>query len=237
MRVLTLPFFPPFDNVAYQPRQSWRSPFYLTAVRHASLFLVHTIAHFLLTVRVCVQYHSLSDSWSSIPIYLRRKKINVLIGSGYSSSLLVSYSSSLYSRKERWPLNSGRHHVRFRYLYFVFDWLRACGQDIIALLIVGVIFVAAFLYWQHYLEKQLDDPSVPKSKWNPPPLMRLSLWTRAKGRVAVMMTVAFLQWCCFLGWCYWSQVCASCTFVLLVLRAMNCSCTIKITKDLLLFLP
>ncbi|PBK86271.1 putative efflux transporter [Armillaria gallica] len=77
---------------------------------------------------------------------------------------------------------------------------------IIALLIVGVIFVAAFLYWQHYLEKQLDDPSVPKSKWNPPPLMRLSLWTRAKGRVAVMMTVAFLQWCCFLGWCYWSQL-------------------------------
>ncbi|KAG7444587.1 putative efflux transporter [Guyanagaster necrorhizus] len=77
---------------------------------------------------------------------------------------------------------------------------------IIALLIVGVIFVAAFLYWQYHLEKQLDDPSVPKTKWNPPPLMRLSLWTRAKGRVAVMMTVAFLQWCGFLAWCYWAQL-------------------------------
>ncbi|KAG7446056.1 putative efflux transporter [Guyanagaster necrorhizus] len=76
---------------------------------------------------------------------------------------------------------------------------------IIALLITGVIFIVLFLFWQHYLERQMDSAR-PQSKWKPPPLMRLSLWTRANGRVAVVMTIAFLNWCCFQGWCYWSQL-------------------------------
>ncbi|KAK7450578.1 hypothetical protein VKT23_012887 [Stygiomarasmius scandens] len=39
---------------------------------------------------------------------------------------------------------------------------------------------------------------------NPPPLMKLSLWTRAHGRAAAVMTIAFLNWCCFMGFNYWS---------------------------------
>ncbi|KAK0453219.1 putative efflux transporter [Armillaria borealis] len=76
---------------------------------------------------------------------------------------------------------------------------------IIALLITGVILTVLFLLWQHYLERQ-QDSVYSRSKWTPPPLMRLSLWTRAHGRVAVVMVIAFLNWCCFQGWCYWSQL-------------------------------
>ncbi|KAK0467833.1 putative efflux transporter [Desarmillaria tabescens] len=76
---------------------------------------------------------------------------------------------------------------------------------ITALLITGVIFIVLFLFWQHYLERQQDSANSP-SKWTPPPLMRLSLWTRANGRVAVVMVIAFLNWCCFQGWCYWTQL-------------------------------
>ncbi|KAF8915507.1 putative efflux transporter [Mucidula mucida] len=77
---------------------------------------------------------------------------------------------------------------------------------IIALLIVGVFLVGLFLVWQHYLEKVNDDPLAVRSKWTPPPIMRLSLWGRANGRVAVVMAVAFLNFCCFQSWCYWSQL-------------------------------
>jgi hypothetical protein len=36
--------------------------------------------------------------------------------------------------------------------------------------------------------------------------MRLSLWTRARGKLAAMMAVAFLNWCCFLAWQFWAQL-------------------------------
>ncbi|KAJ7587489.1 putative efflux transporter [Mycena floridula] len=74
---------------------------------------------------------------------------------------------------------------------------------IIALLILGVLFIVAFLQWQHFLD-EVHDPS--KSRWTPPPLMSLTLWTRCRGRVAVMFCIAFLNWCSFLGWNYWVQL-------------------------------
>ncbi|KIY64862.1 MFS general substrate transporter [Cylindrobasidium torrendii FP15055 ss-10] len=77
---------------------------------------------------------------------------------------------------------------------------------IIALLIVGVFLIVAFVFWQRYLEKVNDDVDRPRSKWTPPPLMRVSLWTRANGRLAGVMVVAFLNWCSFQCWCYWSQL-------------------------------
>ncbi|EAU84975.2 efflux protein [Coprinopsis cinerea okayama7 len=77
---------------------------------------------------------------------------------------------------------------------------------IIALLIVGVILVAAFLYWQRYLEKVQNDPNAPYSVWTPPPLMKMSIWTRGNGRFSAMMAIAFLEWCCFLGWSFWIQL-------------------------------
>ncbi|KAG1820868.1 major facilitator superfamily domain-containing protein [Suillus subaureus] len=77
---------------------------------------------------------------------------------------------------------------------------------IIVLLIVGIIMVVLFLLWERYLEQVIDDPSSTTSAWTPPPLMRLSLWTRAKGRMAVILVIAFLNWSGFMSWSFWVQV-------------------------------
>ncbi|KAH6911804.1 efflux protein [Coprinopsis sp. MPI-PUGE-AT-0042] len=77
---------------------------------------------------------------------------------------------------------------------------------IIALLILGVILVAAFLYWQHYLEKVMDDPKAPYSILTPPPLMKISIWKRGNGGFAAMMAIAALEWCCFIAWTFWMQL-------------------------------
>ncbi|KAL0065020.1 hypothetical protein AAF712_008013 [Marasmius tenuissimus] len=77
---------------------------------------------------------------------------------------------------------------------------------IIALLVVGVALIVAFVFWQWFLE-QIQDArrSPPRSAWipTPPPLMRVSLWSRAKGKVAVVMVIQFLLSAGFLGWQYW----------------------------------
>ena len=36
--------------------------------------------------------------------------------------------------------------------------------------------------------------------------MRLSIWSRAEGRFAVMMAIAFLCWSAFLSWAFWAQL-------------------------------
>ena len=63
-----------------------------------------------------------------------------------------------------------------------------------------------FFYWQHYLEKIHDNPESPFSLFTPPPLLKLSIWTRANGRIAAMMAIAFTNWCAFLSWTFWVQV-------------------------------
>ncbi|KAG2031738.1 major facilitator superfamily domain-containing protein [Suillus americanus] len=77
---------------------------------------------------------------------------------------------------------------------------------IIILLIVGIIMVLLFLLWERYLEQVIDDPSRAPSAWTPPPLMRLSLWTRAKGRMAAILVIAFLNWSGFMSWSFWVQL-------------------------------
>lgn len=72
---------------------------------------------------------------------------------------------------------------------------------IIALLIVGVLLVAAFLAWQWYLEKKIGEDTR-----FPPPIMKLSMWTRSNGRFAVMQFIAFLSWCSFLSYNFWVQL-------------------------------
>jgi hypothetical protein len=74
--------------------------------------------------------------------------------------------------------------------------------DIIALLILGVALLVAFVLWQGYLGRA----AVTGRTRLPPPLMRLSLWTRAHGKLAAMMVVAFLNWCCFVSWQFWAQL-------------------------------
>ncbi|KAJ7627026.1 putative efflux transporter [Roridomyces roridus] len=73
---------------------------------------------------------------------------------------------------------------------------------IIALLIVGVLFITLFIGWQHHLEKRQSEPD----NRRPPPLMKLSMWRRAKGKFAVVQVIAFLQWSSFLTWSFWSQL-------------------------------
>lgn len=78
--------------------------------------------------------------------------------------------------------------------------------DIIALLVVGVICLVLFVLWQRYLERVQDNPELAYSQWTPPPLMRLSVWGRANGRLAVMLVIAFFDWSGFLSWNFWVQV-------------------------------
>ena len=63
-----------------------------------------------------------------------------------------------------------------------------------------------FIYWQYYLEKRFDDNSSVYSIFMPPPLMRISLWTRANGRLAAVMIIGFTIWCGFVSYLYWIQV-------------------------------
>ncbi|KAH9031335.1 efflux transporter [Lactarius pseudohatsudake] len=61
---------------------------------------------------------------------------------------------------------------------------------IISLFVVGVLFVLLFISWQYYLERRLENPDLPRTRWMAPPLMKPSMWTRAHGRFAVMQTIA-----------------------------------------------
>jgi len=79
-------------------------------------------------------------------------------------------------------------------------------SDIIALLVLGILSIVAFLFWQHYLEKRLNNEHLPARRRLPPPIMRLSLWTRANGRFAVMQLIAFLNWCSFMSYNFWVQL-------------------------------
>lgn len=76
----------------------------------------------------------------------------------------------------------------------------------IALFIVGVLLVLLFIAWQYYLERRLENPDLPRTRWTAPPLMKLSMWTRAHGRFAVMQAVACLCAAAFGCWLLWSQL-------------------------------
>ncbi|WWD10230.1 hypothetical protein V865_008364 [Kwoniella europaea PYCC6329] len=53
---------------------------------------------------------------------------------------------------------------------------------IIALLVLSIALTVLFFFWEHYVALKTDNP----------PLMRLALWTRAKGRLAALYFVSFL---------------------------------------------
>ena len=80
--------------------------------------------------------------------------------------------------------------------------------DIIALLVVGVFLLVAFVWWQWYLESvhTSEDRTALTSRWTPPPLMKLSVWGLAKGRIAVMFWIGFLEWFSFNSFSFWQQV-------------------------------
>jgi hypothetical protein len=78
--------------------------------------------------------------------------------------------------------------------------------DAIALSVVGIVLILLFASWQHYLEWRLENPDLPRTRWTAPPLMKLSMWTRAHGRFAVMQIIACVNWAAFSSWFVWVQL-------------------------------
>lgn len=161
------------------------------------------------------------------------RRISGSTGLELSSLQEGSSSSSSFSVKERLLHSSGAHHVRFHVFLRSLSSMTFYSVDIIALLIIGVILLIIFMFWQRYLESVQDDPDSPYSWSTPPPLMKLSLWTRANGRFAAMMAIAFTNWCAFMAWTYWVQVSLSCiVFISICRRLLRFSCITKITWDI-----
>ncbi|KAK7691166.1 hypothetical protein QCA50_006269 [Cerrena zonata] len=78
----------------------------------------------------------------------------------------------------------------------------------IALLVIGAVFIILFLVWQYYLEKIQERITDTKARtfWTTPPLMKLSIWSRSKGQMAVMLCIGFLEWSSFLSFAFWVQL-------------------------------
>jgi len=72
---------------------------------------------------------------------------------------------------------------------------------IIALLIIGVLFLILYVLWERYLEIQHGGETGPW--WAPPPLMKVSLWGRARGKLAVIFVTAFLEYGSFIIFNFW----------------------------------
>ena len=87
-----------------------------------------------------------------------------------------------------------------------------------------------FIYWQYYLEKRIDDNSSVYSIFMPPPLMRISLWTRANGRLAAVMIIGFTIWCGFVSYLYWIQVWVVLIFIQYCLTRENIALLSKLQK-------
>ncbi|KAI0327076.1 efflux transporter [Cubamyces sp. BRFM 1775] len=78
---------------------------------------------------------------------------------------------------------------------------------IIALLIVGVVLLALFVWWEHRLEQMHERGEASLDNWwTPPPLMSVTVWTRAQGKLAVVLMIAFLEWCSFNSFTFWIQL-------------------------------
>ncbi|KAM5539739.1 hypothetical protein V8D89_006552 [Ganoderma adspersum] len=78
---------------------------------------------------------------------------------------------------------------------------------IIALLIVGVLFVVLFVFWERYLERiHVQGREASQKWWTPPPLMPVSIWGRQNGKVAAVLVIAFVEWSSFTGFTFWVQL-------------------------------
>ncbi|KAI0833324.1 major facilitator superfamily domain-containing protein [Trametes gibbosa] len=78
---------------------------------------------------------------------------------------------------------------------------------IIALIIVGAALIVLFVFWEHYLEQlHARGDATAERWWTPPPLMSVTIWTRARGKLAVVLVIAFLEWCSFNSFTFWIQL-------------------------------
>lgn len=76
---------------------------------------------------------------------------------------------------------------------------------IIALLVVSVILLVAFVWWERVLEIELSDVESERQTLAPP-LLKMSIFQRAHGKLAVMLCVAFFVWAGFGGWNFYAVV-------------------------------
>src|ERR1700761_9013650 len=134
----------------------------------------------------------------------QRRRTSASTGSARLWSLLALFSSCLFLATRRPLIRAGRIHVSFppaRSFQLHADPM-ACA-DIIALFIVGVLLVLLFIAWQYYLERRLENPNIPRTRWTAPPLMKPSMWTRAHGRFAIMQIVVCFGAAAFGCWLLW----------------------------------
>ena len=71
-----------------------------------------------------------------------------------------------------------------------------------------------FILWERHLE-EVHEQGGPLSQrwWTPPPLMPVSIWLRANGKLVAMLGITFLEWCSFNVFTFWVQVCCLCVFL------------------------
>ncbi|KAJ7064686.1 efflux transporter [Mycena amicta] len=90
------------------------------------------------------------------------------------------------------------------------DYMQGWGMPyIISLLVVSILLLVAFALWELHLESVHSRPGGlyhAACHYTPPPLLRPSLFSRAKGRVGAVYVVAFFQFAGFMIWAYWVQL-------------------------------
>lgn len=125
----------------------------------------------------------------------------------HSSAHLGLFLSYSQWEKERTLQISGRLHVRLQGSHPSSLLINDVPADIIVSLIIGVLLIATFLFWQAYLERLQDSGSSAKAKsfLLAPPLMRLSIWTRGGGKFAAIMAIALIEWAAFITFVFWLQ--------------------------------
>lgn len=77
---------------------------------------------------------------------------------------------------------------------------------IIALLIVSIILLGAFVWWEHVLGLECPDFKEDGKDTQAPPLLKLSIFRRAHGKLAVMFCLVFFVWAGFSGWMFYAVV-------------------------------
>ncbi|KAL1410774.1 hypothetical protein Q8F55_001716 [Vanrija albida] len=105
---------------------------------------------------------------------------------------------------------------------------------IIALLILSLFFIAAFFFWEHYVE----------TKTTRPPLMSLGLWTRSRGKLAATYAIGCITWIGFIPIFYnatlWYQQVQGTGVIGAMLRFLPCTvsgiiCNIIVAKIIHIF--
>ena len=88
---------------------------------------------------------------------------------------------------------AGRIHVSTSVFL---HWHRCVSQyaDIVGLFLTGIPLVLLYSLWQYYfLELSLENTNLPRTRWMAPPFMKLSIWTHAHDRFAVMQIITYVN--------------------------------------------